>query len=91
MQLRQGIVIEKVRHVVPCGALAWEIDVFSGENLGLVIAEIELPNEHHPIELPSWIGTEVTGQGRYYNSALAQRPFSLWENRQGHIVANSAQ
>jgi len=88
IQLRQGIIIEKVRHVVPCGALAWEIDVFSGENLGLVIAEIELPNEHHPIELPSWIGAEVTGQGHYYNSALTQRPFSLWENREGRIAAH---
>jgi len=88
VQLRQGIVIEKIRHVVPYGALAWEIDVFSGDNLGLVIAEIELPNEHYPIEMPSWIGTEVTGQGHYYNSALAQRPFSFWENRQGHTAAH---
>ncbi|HTV28244.1 MAG TPA: CYTH domain-containing protein [Xanthobacteraceae bacterium] len=67
IQLRQGIVIEKVRHIVPCGSLSWEIDVFMGDNHGLVIAEIELPNEHHPVELPSWIGTEVTGQGHYYN------------------------
>jgi adenylate cyclase len=88
IQLRQGIVIEKVRHIVPSGALAWEIDVFSGENLGLVIAEIELPNEHHPVELPPWIGTEVTGQGHYYNSALAHRPFLLWESREGHAAAN---
>jgi adenylate cyclase len=87
IQLRQGIVIEKVRHIVPYGALAWEIDVFSGENVGLVIAEIELPNEHHPIEIPSWIGTEVTGQGHYYNGTLAQRPFSLWENGGDHATA----
>ena len=88
IQLRQGIVIEKVRHIVPYGALAWEVDVFSGENDGLVIAEIELPNEHHPVELPSWIGTEVTGQGHYYNGALVQRPFSLWENKDGHAAAH---
>jgi adenylate cyclase len=88
IQLRQGIVIEKVRHLVPWGALAWEIDVFSGENLGLVVAEIELPKEHHPIELPSWIGVEVTGQGHYYNSTLAQRPFSFWENREGDPAPN---
>lgn len=88
IQLRQGIIIEKVRHIVPCGALAWEIDIFSGDNHGLVIAEIELPNEHHPIELPSWIGTEVTGQAHYYNGSLAQRPFLLWENREGHAAAN---
>jgi adenylate cyclase len=88
IQLRQGIVIEKVRHIVPCGTLAWEIDVLSGDNHGLAIAEIELPNEHHPVELPPWIGTEVTGQGHYYNSALVQRPFSLWENREGQTAAN---
>ena len=87
IQLRQGIVIEKVRHIVPCGALGWEIDVFSGENLGLVIAEIELPNEHHPIELPPWIGTEVTGQDHYYNGALAHRPFLLWENMESYAAA----
>lgn len=88
IQLRQGIVIEKVRHIVPCGSLSWEIDVFMGDNHGLVIAEIELPNEHHPVELPSWIGTEVTGQGHYYNGALALRPFSLWDHREGHTGAH---
>jgi adenylate cyclase len=88
IQLRHGIVIEKIRHVVPHGALSWEIDVFSGENLGLIIAEIELPDEHHPIELPSWVGAEVTEQGHYYNGALARRPFSLWENREGQTAAD---
>jgi adenylate cyclase len=78
MQLRQGSVIEKVRYVIPCGDLAWEIDVFSGENLGLIIAEIELRHEHQHIQLPSWVGTEVTGQPQYYNSSLVQRPFSSW-------------
>jgi adenylate cyclase len=78
MQLRQGAIIEKVRHVIPCGDLAWEVDVFSGENLGLVIAEIELRHEHQPIELPPWIGTEITGQPQYYNSSLVQRPFCSW-------------
>jgi adenylate cyclase len=81
MPLRQGIVIEKVRYSVPSGELTWEIDVFSGENLGLVIAEIELPDEHHPVELPSWIGAEITGQAQYYNSALVWRSFSTWGKR----------
>lgn len=76
--LRQGAVIEKVRHLVPWENLTWEIDVFSGENAGLTIAEIELPNEHHRITLPSWIGAEITGQAQYYNGALARRPFSQW-------------
>jgi adenylate cyclase len=78
IQLRRGAVIEKVRHIVPCGNLRWEIDTFSGENEGLVIAEIELPDEHHHVELPSWIGAEVTGQSQYYNGTLSQRPYSSW-------------
>jgi len=78
MQLRQGSIIEKERYIVPCGALAWEIDIFSGENLGLVIAEIELRDEHQNVELPSWIGMEVTGQQPYYNSTLVQRPYCSW-------------
>jgi adenylate cyclase len=82
MQLRCGSVIEKTRHVVPCGDLSWEIDVFSGENTGLTIAEIELRHEHQRIELPDWIGREVTGQLPYYNSSLAERPFSSWPRRQ---------
>lgn len=78
MSLRQGIVIEKTRYIVPCGELAWEVDVFSGENGGLIIAEIELPDESHPIERPSWIGTEITGRAQYYNSSLARHPYCSW-------------
>jgi adenylate cyclase len=89
MQLRQGSVIEKVRHLVPGGELTWEVDVFAGENLGLVIAEIELRHEHQRIELPSWVGTEITGQPQYYNSSLVQRPFSVWPRRD--IQATSEQ
>lgn len=75
ISLTQGHIIEKIRYIVPGGDLTWEIDVFLGENLGLVIAEIELPSENHQIELPPWIGSEVTGQDRYYNSTLAQHPY----------------
>ena len=81
LQLRQGSIVEKVRHVIPCGDLAWEIDVFSGENLGLIVAEIELRHEHQHVDLPPWIGPEVTGQPQYYNSALVQRPFGSWSRR----------
>jgi|SRR5580704_761166 adenylate cyclase len=83
--LRQGAVIEKVRHLVPWHDLVWEIDVFSGENDGLIIAEIELRHEHQAIDLPSWITTEVTGQAAYYNSDLVQRPFSSWSSEDGAI------
>ena len=78
LNLRDGYIIQKVRHVVPWHGLAWEIDVFSGENSGLVIAEIELDHEHQPVELPDWIGREITGQRQYYNSFLTARPFSTW-------------
>ena len=81
VQLRVGSVVEKVRHTVPWGDLRWEIDVFSGENTGLIIAEIELRNEHQPFELPDWIGAEITGKPRFYNSSLAQRPFGSWSRR----------
>lgn len=80
ISLRRGKVVEKVRYIVPAGELIWEIDVFSGENLGLVIAEIELPNQNHQIELPPWIGSEVTGQDGYYNGTLAQRSYRSWSH-----------
>jgi adenylate cyclase len=80
MSLRQGNIVEKVRYIIPAGELIWEIDVFSGENLGLVIAEIELPSQNHHIELPPWIGTEVTGQDRYYNGTLARRSYRSWSH-----------
>jgi adenylate cyclase len=85
MQLRQGSVIEKVRHLVPCGEVVWEIDVFAGDNDGLIIAEVELRHEHERIELPDWIGAEVTGQPQYYNSSLVRRPYSMWTLRDAPI------
>lgn len=71
LELRAGAIIEKVRHIVPCGDLRWEIDVFSGVHRGLVLAEIELPAAGTPFEKPAWLGAEVTGDPAYYNSALA--------------------
>jgi adenylate cyclase len=76
--LRQGSVVEKTRYQVPCGDLNWEVDVFSGENRGLVIAEIELRHERQRIDLPAWISQEITGQPEYYNGFLAQFPFCSW-------------
>ncbi len=71
-------VIDKVRHRVRCGAHLWEVDVFAGENAGLVLAEIELASEEEPFELPDWAGAEVSEDPRYYNSNLARHPFSRW-------------
>jgi adenylate cyclase len=85
MPLRQGSVVEKVRYRLPWDELAWEIDVFSGENAGLVIAEIELRNERQQVALPSWIGEEVTGQAKYYNSFLVQSPFRSWSESDSEV------
>lgn len=71
--------IEKTRYVLKQGDLTWEIDEFAGENQGLIIAEVELTDENQPIELPSWIGSEVSHDPRYFNAALAKNPFSQWK------------
>jgi adenylate cyclase len=71
-------VIDKVRHRVRCGGHLWEVDVFAGENAGLVLAEIELGSEEESFELPDWAGAEVSDDPRYYNSNLARHPFSRW-------------
>ncbi len=78
VSLRSGAVIEKVRHIVPFSGATWEVDVFGGENAGLVIAEVELRDEHQHVDLPPWVGAEVTGQAQYYNGSLAHNPFGNW-------------
>ena len=70
--------IDKVRHYVKAGIHVWEVDVFHGENEGLIVAEIELESEEESFELPSWVGQEVSGDAKYYNSMLAKRPFLEW-------------
>ena len=70
--------IDKIRHLVQVGAHLWEIDEFRGDNAGLVVAEIELSHADEPFERPSWLGREVTDERRYYNLALAARPFAQW-------------
>jgi CYTH domain-containing protein len=70
--------IEKTRYRLPYAGLTWEIDEFSGENQGLIIAEVELTDEHQRIELPDWVGDEVTDDARYVNANLVMHPFSQW-------------
>ena len=70
--------IEKERHYVKVGNHVWEVDVFHGENEGLIVAEIELASEEELFELPAWAGEEVSNETRYYNSMLAKNPFSRW-------------
>lgn len=70
--------IEKTRHLVPIGSQTWEIDEFEGENLGLIVAEIELEGSDETFTKPSWIGEEVTYDLRYYNNNLSKIPFCKW-------------
>lgn len=70
--------IDKHRHKEVHGGKTWEIDVFHGDNDGLVVAEIELASEDEKIELPAWIVKEVSSDARYYNSNLLKAPFKTW-------------
>jgi len=70
--------IEKTRYKIPRDGVIWEVDEFAGENQGLIMAEVELTDENQTVELPDWIGKEVSGDRRYFNSYLAQHPFSRW-------------
>lgn len=76
--LCQRPLIEKTRYRVPWQDVVWEIDEFAGENQGLIVAEVELTNAQQVLELPDWIGEEVSGDPRYFNSNLAKVPFSRW-------------
>ena len=78
LSLRQSGMIEKTRFIVVWQGHRWEVDVFSGENAGLVVAEIELRQEDEAFGRPPWLGIEITGQPQYYNGSLSRRPFSQW-------------
>lgn len=65
-----GNIIEKTRYIVPFGGLTWEVDCFAGRLEGLTIAEVELPDADCPLQLPPFVGEEVSGDPRYYNSNL---------------------
>lgn len=71
-------VIDKIRYEIPVGKHLYEVDVFSGENEGLILAEIELESENETFENPNWLGMEVTNDTRYYNAYLSQKPFKTW-------------
>jgi len=72
-------IIEKYRYSITYKRFTWEVDEFLGENAGLVIAEIELDYEEQSFELPPWIGKEVSGDPRYFNSALSIHPYQSWK------------
>ncbi len=73
-----GGLIDKRRHLVNHGGLLWEVDEFLGDNAGLVVAEVELESADQPFDKPDWAGAEVTDSVRYYNLALASRPYGQW-------------
>jgi len=70
--------IDKTRYRIPHGRHLWEVDVFSGANEGLVVAEIELASEEEVFARPDWLGEEVSHDSRYFNSQLSRQPFSGW-------------
>ena len=71
-------IIDKTRYFVPAGNHTFEIDEFYGDNEGLVIAEIELASENEAFEKPAFLGQEVTGEEKYYNSSLIKKPYKKW-------------
>lgn len=79
MQLCEKGIIDKTRHLVPCGNHTFEVDVFHGDNEGLVMAEVELSSPDEEFDRPEWLGSEVTGDPRFYNKMLAKQPFKEWK------------
>lgn len=78
LQLCEDAMVEKVRYLIPYEGHLFEVDEFYGDNAGLVIAEMELSEEDEPYEKPEWLGAEVTGNVRYYNSFLSIHPYKEW-------------
>lgn len=78
IDLCESGILEKIRYEVPSGRHIFEVDEFLGENKGLVVAEVELNHEDERFEKPDWLGIEVTGQKKYYNSQLSKNPYTSW-------------
>jgi adenylate cyclase len=72
-------IVAKNRFVIPHGGRDWEVDEFSGRNAGLIVAEVELASEDEVIDLPPWVGEEITHDPRYLNACLARAPYSTWD------------
>lgn len=76
--LAEKPLIEKKRYKIKQGEFVWEIDEFFGDNKGLIVAEVELTSEDQAFPKPEWVGEEVTGDPRYFNSNLIKHPFTKW-------------
>ena len=81
MNICERGVIDKTRYQIEVGKHTYEVDEFHRDNEGLIMAEIELSAEDEAFEKPEWLGEEVTGNPRYYNSMLVKKPFKAWEQR----------
>lgn len=77
-EMCSGPLVEKTRYYVRHGEHVWEVDVFEGDNAGLIVAEIELESEDESFEHPPWVGEDVTDQARYYNVNLVKHPYKDW-------------
>ena len=77
-ELCEGPLVEKTRYPVQVGGHVWEVDCFSGDNAGLVVAEVELAHADEDFEMPAWAGPEVSHLPRYYNVALVRHPYREW-------------
>lgn len=82
-KLCQKPVIDKTRYLITHENHTWEVDVFYGDNEGLVVAEVELSSEDEHINLPSWVKEEVSHDDRYFNSNLMKLPFKDWKENKG--------
>ena len=78
LNLCEKPIIHKVRHLCHQDDITWEVDVFEDENEGLILAEVELSSEDQSIVIPDWIGTEVSTDPRFFNSALIKAPYRSW-------------
>ena len=79
LKLAEQPILSKTRYLEQHGDSLWEIDVFAGDNQGLIVAEVELPHEQADFFRPEWLGEEVSGDVRYYNANLIKNPFSRWK------------
>lgn len=79
LKLCEPGIIDKTRYEIKVGNHIFEVDEFSGDNKGLIVAEVELNSEKEVFEKPLWLGKEVTGELKYYNSQLSLNPFKNWE------------
>ena len=78
LRLCESFLIEKIRYLIKYEDHLFEVDEFSGDNAGLIIAEVELKSEDEYFEKPSWLGKEVTSESKYYNASLSKKPFKNW-------------